>query len=431
MYRTQLLANLQAAKFPSMAIQDKSSVRKDRPSLFDESCISVVRLIWKEAQLHAVWHEVKQSATPPASRYDLHDLLQAALILNSEYAACEDTLPAAWNYKVEPNTPEAQSRYSWKWQKLVLISRGAPLEIHAYSNLRTCSMWGYFRTSRMFLLRDLLEILNWVFRLPDLRPSQSSQSVRPTLEQIFGPDWEINHMNATTLDDVTLRTYQSSAISSLVNILEKSCSLVLSSFTVPMYKKSIEDVMGIRGHIVLWSLGTMDSILSSGLVPDFNVSPSRMDTPSSSPTVRSSRQSISLASGAHTSPFYHDTSTTEYGLYHVPPPLEYQPSAFLPPPSRTGKSTLTTPPLSGGQAKIAHPFDSTPRYPYDTPIDPPGLGPNLAEHKGLDVSAKREWLNSMLYYIGTELGIKKALAVPAMEGYIPIVKPRVDSILGL
>jgi hypothetical protein len=46
------------------------------------------------------------------------------------------------------------------------------------------------------------------------------------------------------------------------------------------------------------------------------------------------------------------------------------------------------------------------------------------------VAAKREWLNSILYYIGTELGIKKALAVPVMEGYVPIIKPRVDEILG-
>jgi hypothetical protein len=36
----------------------------------------------------------------------------------------------------------------------------------------------------------------------------------------------------------------------------------------------------------------------------------------------------------------------------------------------------------------------------------------------------------MLYYIGTELGIKKALAVPFMEGYYQIVKAQVDSISG-
>lgn len=48
----------------------------------------------------------------------------------------------------------------------------------------------------------------------------------------------------------------------------------------------------------------------------------------------------------------------------------------------------------------------------------------------MDVTGKREWINSMLYYIGTELGIKKALAVPVMEGYMPIVKPRVDEIIG-
>jgi hypothetical protein len=71
-----------------------------------------------------------------------------------------------------------------------------------------------------------------------------------------------------------------------------------------------------------------------------------------------------------------------------------------------------------------------PRHPYDSPFHPHIQGMNMPELKTIDVAAKREWLNSILYYIGTELGIKKALAVPVMEGYMPIVKPRVDEILG-
>lgn len=114
----------------------------------------------------------------------------------------------------------------------------------------------------------------------------------------------------------------------------------------------------MRGHIVLWALGTIDSILSSGLVPDSSPPPS-------------------------------------------PPP-----------------------------ARGAHPFDSMPRHPYDSPV---GLRPEskLSETSSLHIAEKREWVNSMLYYIGTELGIKKALVVPTMEGYIPIAKSRVDEIIGV
>jgi hypothetical protein len=427
----QLLASLQAAKFPSIPVQDNFGVRNDLPSLFNDSCNSVIQLIWKEAQLHARWHEVKQSTTPPSSRYDLYSLLDAALILDSEYSAWENTLPYAWSYGVELNTSESQSKYSWKWQKLVLTSRGAPAEIHTHANLRMCSLWGYSRTSRMFLLRDLLEILNWMFRLPGLIPDGSSRVTMSAFAQDSNPELEVNHMNAMSLDDLTLYTYQTSATTNLVKLIEKGCSVVLSSFTVPMYKKSSEDVMGIRGHIVLWLLGTMDSILSSGLVPDLDTSISPLESPSSS-KMHVPGPSISSAGRPTTAPFYHDTPTTsaEHSFYHISPPLERHHSAFSPTSSQHEQLPLSTPPLSDVGARIAHPFDSTPKYLYDAPVNLPGLDVDFAEHKTMDVSAKREWLNSMLYYIGTELGIKKALAVPATEGYIPIVKPRVDDILG-
>lgn len=201
-----------------MPINDVSSVRTRLSSLYNESETSVIRLIWAEAQLHAQWREVKQSEMPPANRTDLLQLLQSVLDLDARYQTWEQTFSSGWNFETEPNTPEVRSRYSYKWQELVLKSRGAPTEIHTYSNLKRCSLWAYYRTSRMFLLRDMLEMLNWILRLPD----QDLESVH----------------------DLQLRSHYLSAISQLVSIIEKTCAIVLGSFTVPMFKKSSEDVMG-------------------------------------------------------------------------------------------------------------------------------------------------------------------------------------------
>ncbi|KAH7389579.1 hypothetical protein DE146DRAFT_620329 [Phaeosphaeria sp. MPI-PUGE-AT-0046c] len=384
-YAHMLLASLQTATYPAMPVEDISSVRARLPGLYNESEIFVVRLIWEEAQLHAQWREVKRREVQSATRNDLFRLLQTGLDLDSRYQIWEDTLSSAWRFETEPNTPEARSRYNYRWQKLVLTSRGAPTEIHKYSNLKGCSLWAYYRTSRMFLLRDLLEILNWMLRLPN----QGHEGV------------------SDTLDDLQLRSRQLSIESKLVTIIERTCAIVLASFTVPMFKKSSEN--GMRGQIVLWALGTMDSILSSGLVLDSI--PSRMLSPTPENTHADDMQSESS--------FYQDTSLATKQL-------NYAQLSLVPGHHQSG-SLLGPPPT----ARKAHPFDSMPRHPYDGPVSTPGLESDLPYPNTMDVSARREWINSMLYYIGTDLGIKKALAVPVMEGYMSIVKPRVDEIIGL
>jgi hypothetical protein len=299
---------------------------------------------------------------------------------------------------VKSNTPEVRKTYSSKWQKLVLASKGAPLEIHTYTNLKRCSIWGYYRTSRLFLVRDLLEILNWMLRLPLLELNRTSQQRSVDLAyNPASPELNANESPRTPLTDHILEIHYALATTHMVNLLEETCSSILGSFTVAMYKKSLDDVMGLKGHIVLWPLGTMDSILSSGLVPDSNTTSTSVPNGIPLTNARSVQQVLINS-------FYHDTSmaTAEHGFT----------------------------PSSDTNGMRSHPFDSMPRHPYDSPLHLPTHSTNTLELRNLDVAAKREWLNSILYYIGTELGIKKALAVPVMEGYVPIIKPRVDEILG-
>lgn len=152
----------------------------------------------------------------------------------------------------------------------------------------------------------------------------------------------------------------------------------------------------------------MDSILSSGFVPESSPSQLVSATRTSTPT-----ETLQSAPS-----FYQDVSiaSTQFGSTQSPIVAYHH--------------------LSGSQAeplptvRQEHPFDSMPRHPYDSPAMSPRFPNNLPEDSTMDVTGKREWINSMLYYIGTELGIKKALAVPVMEGYMPIVKPRVDEIIG-
>jgi hypothetical protein len=399
------------------------------PSLYNQFDTFVIRLIWREAQLHARWHEIKHSATPPTSRHGLQDLLQVALDLDAEYQAWENTIPPAWRYESRLNTPEARLAYNVKWQKLVLTSEGAPAEIHTYKNLKRCSLCCYYRTSSIFLLRDLLEILNWMFRMPDRGQALSSQHKQQTTAQITANlQRSAKEHTITSLDNLELRNFQVSATTRMIDTIEKSCSIVLGSFTVPMYKKSLEDVMSIRGHVLLWSLGTMDSVLSAGLIPDSNSAISTAATSVSLPHVR-----ITPPTGQDpTTSFHHDTSLdyAEHGLDYFTSLLEHGHSDSLPHSHLNQSPPTTNPPQSFKTANKEHPFDSTPKHTYDTPIDPRSLNVGATELKTMDVSAKRVWLNSMLYYIGTELGIRKALIVPHAEGYMPIVKPFVDGILG-
>jgi hypothetical protein len=421
------------AKHPPLPVQGTLSLPNHLSGAYNESDYLSMRLIWREAQLHASWHELKRSATPPVSRYDLQDILQTALELDADYEAWENALPIIWKHRIEPNSPEVQRTYDSKWQQLVLGSRGAPSEIRTYSSLKRCYMGNFCRTSRMFLLRDTLEILNWMFRMPEPDVNVSTLHGRTDSAQIYiDPDQNANKSRIISLSDLDLCIFHSSATTLMVRLIEEGCSAILGSFTVPVESKSLEDVMGMRGYVILWPLGTMDSILSSGLVPESGTSTTPIVPSPSSSRISPPLQSAPPTVQTRMHPLHHHGSiATEHGSSatpQTPPQPQQRQSTSLPhtptqSPPNAQYSTKTA-------AKKGHTFECSPRHPYDVPVELPSLDFNIIKPKAIDVAAKREWLNSILYYIGTELGIKKALAVPLMEGYMPIVKPRVDGILG-
>lgn len=373
--------------------------------------------------LHARWHEVKQSAQPPTSRLALQEILQAALELDGDYQAWESAITPAWSYQMTPNTPEARSAYDAKWQALFLGCRGAPEEIHAYPSLKRCWIWGFYRTSRIFLLRDLLEMLNWMLRFPEPAPPFAPASGR-------GPAASQGQFIPTALSNGNLRMRQSVATNHLVEVIEKCCSAMIGSFTVPIHLKSYDDVVGMRGYVCLWPLGCMDAALSSGLIPDSNAS---SGSPQSSSHL--SPPHASQYQGSHSPESFESSPQSEIRHAYATAPQFTELSNIVPKPesdqaSNAGSSPINSTPVFDPNAKKDHIFDSNAAHPYDRPLDLPPLDFDIAEPKKMDVAARKEWINRLLYYVASELGLKKGFYVPFTEGFLPIVKPEVDHILG-
>lgn len=375
----------------------------------------MIQLLWREAKLHALWHEMKYGANPPTSRYELQELLQTALDLDVDYQAWEVMIPPMWRYQMQPNTPETRAEFDIKWRLLLLESEGAPGEIHKHISLKHCLIWGFYRTSRLFLLRDTLEILNWMFRMPEPGPSPQPSRKEKGREPSVGLDSESlgRHHTLTTLH--------------LINTIEKATSAILSNFIVPVEGKKMDDPMGMRGYVVLWPMGTMDSILSSGLVPELQ--PSTADPNGDYYSLKTTSRTPGPPVGAHA--FYHDTSLAPLPKNeHSPANASDQHSDFLPMTPTSARSSPAPLSTRDTNAQRMHVFDSSPLLPNDRLSEAQLSSVGVKSPRIMDVAARREWINSMLYYIGSELGIKKALAVPTTEGYMSLVTPKVDEILG-
>lgn len=367
---------------------------------------------------------MKLSSNPPASREDIREMLHEALDLDAEFQAWESTIPPSWRYEAQPNIAEVRANHQAKWVNLILGSNGAPQEIHKYTTLKRCWVWMFYRTARIFLLRDLLEMLNWTLRLPESSVTTGpSQSPAPT-------------------DTVTLHIHHAFATTHLVNIIEKSCSAVLGHFTVPIYGKSTEDVVGLRAYTCFWSLGVMDAVMRMGLVPDSqHASPGgnlhdphyvQPTAPTPSWPASQTRQNLGFPSPAlfkmpaqNMSPLYHNPAMATPDPTDFPKldpiPSYSQPRISISPPAPEAQ---TTPP------QTKHVFESSPPHENDYRPSFSHFDVPTANPPRIDVAARREWIHRLMYYMGTELGIKKGLAVVSVEGYLEKSKASVDALLG-
>jgi hypothetical protein len=105
-------------------------------------------------------------------------------------------------------------------------------------------------------------------------------------------------------------------------------------------------------------------------------------------------------------------------------------------PSSSNATPVKTPPSARPVPTIdpktlrRHPFDSRAPHPNDAPTNLPTLDFSITQPSRIDVAARREWINKVLYYVGTKLGIKKGLSVVFAEDYVEISKREIDRIFG-
>ncbi|KAF1993750.1 hypothetical protein P154DRAFT_477036 [Amniculicola lignicola CBS 123094] len=434
-YAQMIIGNLQMAMPPTLPIKNLVAARQFLPQLYSTSGIYVIQIISEEAELHSEWHKMRQSAisSPPTSRSDLQAFLSKALTLVAKFQAWEDSLPPSWQYQVQPNTREVRSRYDARWVNLILGGAGAPAEIHAYSSLKKAWIWMFYRTSRIFLLRDLLEVLNWMLKLPESSPSTS-----PNHAFMDASHGASSFASSEALDTTWLQRQHSNATNQLITVVERSAAAILGHFTVPIHTKSAQDVCGIRGYTSFWSLGVLDAVLKSGLVPDsgpVRPTPPPTHEPYQDPSVWTTCPDLSasyLKHGPGTAhPAYHDLGTAQ----HIPSTFQTLPTTSLPAPipalPQTSQAHIQPLPEFPILSKN-HPFDSSAPHPFDVsthlglanPLLPTSPSPQTPL---IDVNARRQWLHGIIFYLGSELGIKKGLAILALEGSLDRFHPAVDS----
>ena len=139
----QLHSGLQAAQTPPLAIHEILTINK---SILCMQTRLLMQLVWREVVLRAEWHAIKRKGDPLSSRFDLQMLIRTSLDLENELSVWEATLPPEWLYQRDPNTPEVRSRYNTVVEKLILGTRGAPKEIHSFTNIKKCWVWGFLST---------------------------------------------------------------------------------------------------------------------------------------------------------------------------------------------------------------------------------------------------------------------------------------------
>ena len=191
---------------------------------------------------------------------------------------------------------------------------------------------------------------------------------------------------------------------------------MINNFTTSIRTKHSEDVVSMRGFTCVFSFGAADAALASGLVPDMNAPYSLPSTGLPSPQMSPSPPPPRSPS-PQLSPSPQPESPTPEILQPIktpPVPVNMQLArhrASVKHWTDLVAEASPDPPISGSpkmenKPRAPHIFDSTPPHLNDArPSHLLDVDFSDVDPKKMDVEARREWLNCLLYYIGTELGI--------------------------
>ncbi|KAH7125100.1 hypothetical protein B0J11DRAFT_549974 [Dendryphion nanum] len=385
-----LVANLANGTPPQISPQNIVLARQYLPGMYSTYGIHIIHIIHNTATLHATWTKLKTGPKPTSNRLELRDLLR-------------DHNTPEWQYDIFPNIPEHRTALDPKLANLVCASNGAPDKLHGYCSLRRAWVYSFYRCSRIILLRDLLEIMNAMLELPV-------------------PPYDPTRSNTKLLDTASIQMQHDLATTNLATFIEKASAAVISGFTTPVQGRNGEDIMCMRGYVSLWSLGVMNAVLRDGLIPDIG------------PAIR--KPSFSAMASQQPSsqqrPHSSISITPQSSFPSLLPPLPFFKLSFQnPSPFHYNAAALARDPAHFPRLpSISGPGPDTKSLAVGDGADRRPSAPN-AVPAGIDVAARREWIQRLLYYLGAYLGVRKAFAPLGIEeGVLEKSRIAVEAMIG-
>ena len=122
--------------------------------------IRLTKIVYETAAIWAQWRNFKSMQPRSSIENNVEALLLAekARALDMKSQAWEDSLPDLWRFQSLENTPNIHSNFDPKWVRLLLDHPRAPPTIHICGSLKRAFAWNFYRTSRLFLNRVLLDL---------------------------------------------------------------------------------------------------------------------------------------------------------------------------------------------------------------------------------------------------------------------------------
>lgn len=207
--------------------------------------IRLTKIVYETAIIWAQWKNLKsmQPRTSIENNVEAQLLARKARALDMKFQAWEDALPDLWRFQSLKNTPNIHANFDPKWVRLLLDHPGAPPTIHIYGSLKRAFAWNFYRTSRLFLNRVLLDLNDTITSPPS---SDHSMAVSTGSMDCLDAEYQITRLT----EDVS--------------------ASILCHFTVQILSKSNlnspDDVCGMRGYVLLWPLVMIDDTIRAGVV---------------------------------------------------------------------------------------------------------------------------------------------------------------------
>lgn len=244
-YVQMLMACFSANEEPPGSLENWADLIHSNAPGLSVPGIRLTKVVYETAIIWAQWRNLKsmQPRTSIENNIEAQLLAEKARALDMKFQAWEDALPDLWKFQSLKNTPNIHANFDLKWVRLLLDHPGAPPTIHIYGSLKRAFAWNFYRTSRLFLNRVLLDLNDTITSPPS---SDHSMAVSTGSMDCLDAEYQITRLT----EDVS--------------------ASILCHFTVQIPSRSNlnspDDVCGMRGYVLLWPLVMIDNAIRAGVV---------------------------------------------------------------------------------------------------------------------------------------------------------------------